>query len=979
MYLRLLVTVFVVVACASGRSVAANLVANASFEEVSLTPWVPFASAATLSRSTVYAHSGSASVHVVARTHFYGGPSQNLAHSLIPGRRYVVSAWVRMLTDSNSSLSLNIKRVVGNAVTYTNVDSIQTSHQRWVKLSGSYDYSPSGLATEVSVYVMGPEPAYEFLVDDVSMEPFPTYVTTPATAADFVRRDGTSLVVGDPPAALRLLGVNFNAYSDEDENADTVFRGHDFDIDVDFQRVADLGGNVVRLNLWWKLFENGSAPYTYKPEGWAWLERILVAARAAGVRLILDMHAPQGGFQGPTSTSAYWSSPSLQARHEALLVALASRYKDEPYIAAYDILNEPLPPTDAVWQVRAAALVSAIRAVDQNHLIIVEQSFADDYAPFVLADPNLLYEFHWYERWRYTSQLSYPNGAGDYGISYPDAAVTIPPYDDVAGDLVATAIAPTGTSAWTETVGTPFVVSNPQVFGGVPVAWATGISGKLWVDDLRVEELDSNDNIVRTVTSVDIEKKPTQWWFLDEYEPFHSFTSDWAGSALSGIGSWGVESSGHRGSASLSIRSASGTYTVGSHKLLFALKQGHRYRIRGWVKTDSLSGSGGLGIRLHELAAWESFQPFTKASLETSLMAEGLSFYSNAGVPVNIGEVGQSPRNFTPGRGNGQWARDMLDLFETHNVSVQWFDWHSSNFGAYTNTLGFPEPIGANQPLLDILAQAFGGPGLPNLIAIAGKDQRARLGTTVGLDATGTVGTVVSWLWEQTAGDAVVLGGAATAQPSFVAPSSAGLLTFKLTVMGPAGQSEDTVAIEVFEPCPQTFDATGCIDAYSATVSVDERRPGSEKLKVQWKGFTAPTSMADFGDPVLGSSRYALCLYVDDGLAAELVVDRAAGLCNGAPCWKESRTGLSYKDNRASADGIRQVSIRSGAAGAGSVKISGNNRLSQGLTSLPVGTAAALAAGSTQAMQVRVSDGRCVSSRIGWIATRDGTRFSGGR
>ncbi|MFN2427236.1 MAG: hypothetical protein ABR587_12405, partial [Candidatus Binatia bacterium] len=196
--------------------------------------------------------------------------------------------------------------------------------------------------------------------------------------------------------------------------------------------------------------------------------------------------------------------------------------------------------------------------------------------------------------------------------------------------------------------------------------------------------------------------------------------------------------------------------------LLVALKQGHRYRIRGWVKGEALTGSAGLGVRLQEFASWDNFTPFTKETLEDSLLAEGMTFYANAGVPVNIGEFGQSPRNFTASRGSGQWARDMLDLFADYGMSAQWFDWHSGNFGAYTNTLGFPEPVAANQPLLDLLAEKFGGPGIPNLIAIAGKDATVRVGSDVELDGSGSVGTVDTWLWEQTAGLPVTLTGEST-------------------------------------------------------------------------------------------------------------------------------------------------------------------------------------------------------------------------
>ncbi|MFN2377483.1 MAG: carbohydrate binding domain-containing protein [Candidatus Binatia bacterium] len=963
----------------SGPASAANIVANPGFEDTDVSNWVPFANAAVLERSTDEAHDGNASMHVTGRSQSWGGPSQDLSAVLVPGTRYIVSVWVRMDDDTETRPTLSIKTVVGGSTDYATVDAVTTTHTRWIKLAGVHPHDPSGTPSEVILYVHGPAAGMNFRVDDVSVQEVPAWVATPSTPADFVRRSGPGLVVGPGDTPIRLRGVNFVAYGDESEDAEVVLRDHDFDPEVDFRRVADLGGNVVRLNLWWKVFEDAAAPYTWKEEGWAWLERILVEARAAGVRLILDMHAPQGGFQGPGYEGPYWNSPSLQARHEALLVALATRYRDEPWIAAWDILNEPMPPDDATWRSRAAELVDAVRAVDPNHLLIVEQSMASDYGPFLLADPGVVYEFHWYERWRWVSQLSYPSAWGDYGITYPDAEATVPPWDDVAGALQPSAPATPGTSGWTWVEGAPFTVNDSEVYGGVPVLWGTSMGGRLWADDFVVEEVDTNGDVLHTLTSIDIEKPPTQWWTLTEYEPLHSFTSDWSGSALSGSGSWGVESSGHRGAASISLRGASGTFMVGAKKLLVALKQGHRYRVSGWMKSESMTGNGGLGLRLYELAPWETFTPFTKDHLAATFLSEGMTFYASAGVPVNIGEIGITPRNLVPERGGAQWLVDTFDLFDEHDVGYDYFDWHSSNFGAYTNAYGFPEPAGANQPLLDILAAQWGGPGIQNLIALAGPDLRVRIGEAVSLDGTTTVGTVDTWAWEQMTGSAVTLAGADSPSASFAAPPSAQELEFRLTVTGPGGSSEDTVSVSVVEPCPAMLDEAGCIEPREAALTIDERRPGSEKMKASWKGFVVATTRDDFGDPAAGASRYSVCLYADSVLAAEYFVDRAGERCGGKPCWKQAGTGWAYKDPAATEDGVRRLQAKPGSAGAGSAKALGQNNPAKGLSSLPTGVASLLSAATGVTAQLRVDDGTCVTTAMNIARAREPDIYSAGR
>ena len=63
----------------------------------------------------------------------------------------------------------------------------------------------------------------------------------------------------------------------------------------------------------------------------------------------------------------------------ALWVKLATRYHDDPTVAAYDLLNQPLPErTGAAAKYKHALeplykrLTQAIREVDQNHMITVE-------------------------------------------------------------------------------------------------------------------------------------------------------------------------------------------------------------------------------------------------------------------------------------------------------------------------------------------------------------------------------------------------------------------------------------------------------------------------------------------------------------------------------------------------------------------------------------------------------------------------------
>ena len=88
-------------------------------------------------------------------------------------------------------------------------------------------------------------------------------------------------------------------------------------------------------------------------------------------------------------------------------------------------------------------------------------------------------------------------------------------------------------------------------------------------------------------------------------------------------------------------------------------------------------------------------------------------------------------------------------------------------------------------------------------VAAAGADQIAAAGARITLDGSGSTdpdGTIASYAWVQTAGDAVVLDDADTATPAFDAPSTSAeqTLIFRLTVTDDdAAMSSDEVSVVV--------------------------------------------------------------------------------------------------------------------------------------------------------------------------------------
>jgi hypothetical protein len=97
--------------------------------------------------------------------------------------------------------------------------------------------------------------------------------------------------------------------------------------------------------------------------------------------------------------------PIFEHRLTRLWIKLAERYKDNPVVAGYDLLNEPLPEnTGAAEKYKHLAepmykrLTAEIRKIDKKHMIILEGvNWSNDWSIFTEPfDDNLVYQFHYY-------------------------------------------------------------------------------------------------------------------------------------------------------------------------------------------------------------------------------------------------------------------------------------------------------------------------------------------------------------------------------------------------------------------------------------------------------------------------------------------------------------------------------------------------------------------------------------------------------
>lgn len=149
--------------------------------------------------------------------------------------------------------------------------------------------------------------------------------------------------------------------------------------EADIKRIAELGYNSVRPALNARLFLTEGENNQFVDEGFQLLDSLIARCKRHHLYVIIDMHGAPGGQTGQNIDDSPNNEPELfmNPKNEDLLVKLwvkiAEHYKDEPIVAAYDLLNEPLPEnTGAADKYKHKLvplyerLIKAIREVDKN-------------------------------------------------------------------------------------------------------------------------------------------------------------------------------------------------------------------------------------------------------------------------------------------------------------------------------------------------------------------------------------------------------------------------------------------------------------------------------------------------------------------------------------------------------------------------------------------------------------------------------------
>jgi endoglucanase len=177
----------------------------------------------------------------------------------------------------------------------------------------------------------------------------------------------------------------------------------------DIRFIKASGFNSIRVPFSYRLLVSDTVPTRLEGEGYRLLDEVVAWCKQENLYVILDMHAAPGGQTGDNIDDS-WGYPFLfeSAESQDLTVniwrKLAARYRNEPTVIGFDLLNEPIahyfdsatinPKLEPLYR----KIVAGIRAVDKNHIIFLggaqwDTNFKVFGPPF---DTKLVYTFHKY-------------------------------------------------------------------------------------------------------------------------------------------------------------------------------------------------------------------------------------------------------------------------------------------------------------------------------------------------------------------------------------------------------------------------------------------------------------------------------------------------------------------------------------------------------------------------------------------------------
>jgi GH35 family endo-1,4-beta-xylanase len=144
------------------------MLTNPDFETGDETGWYPYGEEHSIEIVSDDPQSGNYCAYVYDRTDEWNGIAQDMIDLIEVGKAYEFSAWVKVDAPGTHEVKISMKRVEGdNEPEFDTVTVMNMTGNQWTRFSGSYSITKP--VTTLEMYIEGPQPQYNFYVDNVVM------------------------------------------------------------------------------------------------------------------------------------------------------------------------------------------------------------------------------------------------------------------------------------------------------------------------------------------------------------------------------------------------------------------------------------------------------------------------------------------------------------------------------------------------------------------------------------------------------------------------------------------------------------------------------------------------------------------------------------------------------------------------------------------------------------------------------------------
>ena len=148
--------------------------------------------------------------------------------------------------------------------------------------------------------------------------------------------------------------------------------------EADVAFLAENGFNAVRIPINYHHLEDDAHPFEILESGFRLLDRAIEQGGRHGIYTVIDLHTVPGSqnqhwhSDNPTHIAAFWQHAHFQDRAIGIWRAIAERYRGNPWVAGYNIVNEPADESRAAVGPFYERAVAAIREIDADHILFFD-------------------------------------------------------------------------------------------------------------------------------------------------------------------------------------------------------------------------------------------------------------------------------------------------------------------------------------------------------------------------------------------------------------------------------------------------------------------------------------------------------------------------------------------------------------------------------------------------------------------------------